>query len=132
VPPSHLKKATGGLVELEFAVRLLQLQHAASCPDLRRSDVMGALDILADMGGLSSWDFSVLRDAYLLYRRVENRIRMMQGRSESHIPEDADARNELAHRLGLERDLADLVQGHQQAVHGVYKSVVRAAKARAM
>lgn len=123
--PLDLKKSTGGLVEIEFAVRLLQIAHVVANPELKRSDVMGALDLLADMGAVSSWDYSVLKDAYLLFRRIENRIRMMNGRATSLVPEEPEAQGELAKRLNLEQDLAGLILGHKAAVHSVFQRVLR-------
>ncbi len=120
-----LKKSTGGLVEVEFVVRLLQTRYVSAYPELKRSDVMGALDLLAKIGALSSWDLAVLKDAYLLFRRVENRIRMMNGRATSRLPEEPEARAELAKRLNIEQDLLDMVEGHEKAVHSVFQNVLR-------
>ena len=39
--PLDLKKDEGGLAEIEFTVRLLQLRYAAGHPELKRGDVIG-------------------------------------------------------------------------------------------
>jgi glutamate-ammonia-ligase adenylyltransferase len=121
--PLELKKAEGGLIELEFALRLLQLKYVAQAPDLRRANVLSALDVLAYGQLIPTATYHVLREAYLLLRRVENRIRMMHGRSESSLPQNERERQELARRLGIERDLADLVLFHKTRVHRIYLNV---------
>lgn len=119
--PLNLKKAEGGLAELEFAVRLFQWRHAPELPELERSDVMGAVDVLDAGGRISDVDAQILRAAYSLFRRIENRVRVKHGRSETaHLPEDPDERADLAARLGLRGDLLDLVRDKRAQVHRIY------------
>ena len=61
--------------------------------------------------------------AYLLFRRIENRIRMMHGRSDNRLPDDPDLRGELTRRLGLEDDLDAWVQASKTRVHEVYTRI---------
>jgi glutamate-ammonia-ligase adenylyltransferase len=124
--PLDLKKGEGGLVELEFAVRLLQLRHAAEIPDLKRGDVLGAIDVLAQRGVLSPEEFGVVTGAYLLFRKIENRIRMMHGRSGSALPEDPGERADLAKRLNIAGDLLDVVSEHKARVHAFYEKTLHA------
>jgi glutamate-ammonia-ligase adenylyltransferase len=123
--PCDLKRSEGGLAELEFAVRLLQLRHAPQWPELKRGDVLGALDLLVGRDALSGWDHDALQKAYLLFRRVENRIRMRTGRSSSEIPDDEAARADLGRRLGIEGDLLAVIDGHRAAVHAIYQNTLR-------
>ena len=111
-------------MEIEFAVRLLQLRHVAAHPELKRADVIGALDVLKETGVMPEADYRVLHDAYMLFRRIENRIRMMHGRSEPTIPEDTALQQELARRLGLEPNLDALTRYHKQAVHKIYGRII--------
>ena len=123
--PLDLKKDEGGLAEIEFAVRLLQLRHAAELPALKRSDVLGALDVLAQNDAIAAEDFGGLIDAYLLFRRIENRIRMMHGRSGSALPESPEAQADLAQRLRIPGHLAQLVRDHKSRAHAAYENIRR-------
>lgn len=124
--PFDLKRGEGGLVETEFAVRLLQLRYAADLPELKRGDALGALDVLERAGVVPANDLHMLREAYLLLRRIENRTRMMNGRSESMLPREPADRAELAARLGIPGgDLLDIVAQHQRAVHAIYQNVLQ-------
>ncbi len=119
-----MKKGQGGLAEIEFAVRLLQLQHAGRVPDLMRGDVLGALDVLEREGIALPGEVSTLREAYLVLRRIENRLRLIHGRSTSTLPEDAAGQAELAQHLGLDGDLAERVREHKVKVHAIYGRIL--------
>lgn len=122
-----LKKYQGGIAELEFGLRLLQRKHASACPDLRRSDVVGALDALRTGGWLDATMADALAEDYRLYRRVENRIRMFRGRPDSSLPADADGRTDLARRLGIEGDLMAIIEEARARVHAFYTNALASA-----
>ena len=125
--PLDLKKDEGGLAEIEFTVRLLQLRYAAGHPELKRGDVIGAIDGLVLNNLLGPADFGALANAYLLFRKIENRVRMMHGRSGSALPEEPKARADLAKRLHIDGDLAKVVHHHKIRIHALYKKVRHAA-----
>jgi glutamate-ammonia-ligase adenylyltransferase len=122
--PLDLKKDEGGLAEIEFTVRLMQVRHAPRFPELKRGDVLGTLEVLARDRAVPLEHVQALQDAYLLFRRIENRIRLIHGRSESALPEDPAAQAELAGRLGIEGDIAGLVHEHKMKVHALYHNMV--------
>ena len=119
-----LKKDEGGIAEIEFAIRLLQLRHVNQSADLMRGDVRGALEILVRNQWLNEVDAGVLGNAYTLFRRIENRIRMMDGTPGSALPEDVQQCQDLAARLGIHDELQELVARTKADVHRVYESVV--------
>jgi [glutamine synthetase] adenylyltransferase / [glutamine synthetase]-adenylyl-L-tyrosine phosphorylase len=129
--PADLKKGEGGIAELEFIVRMLQLRHVQDTPELRRADVCGAIDAIAAGGYLSQKDAGFLTDTYLLLRRVENRIRIMNGRSGSTLPDGLEAIADLAERLGFEGDLAGHIAEAREKVHGLYQETQKALMAEA-
>lgn len=122
--PLDLKKQEGGIAEIEFAVRLLQLRHVAAHPELERGDVLGALEILVGKELLSREDYENLVGAYELFRRIENRIRMMTGRSGSALPASPQERANLAKRLGISGDLGEVVQQAKTLVHEAYARIL--------
>ena len=120
----HLKKGEGGLAGIEFAVRLLQLRHGGHFPDLQRGDVLGALEALERHGVAEKHEIATLRDAYLLFRRIENRLRLMHGRSTSLLPEDPAAQAELTQRLGVEGDIVALTREYRVKVQAIYAKIL--------
>jgi len=122
--PDDLKKGEGGIAELEFALRLLQLEHGRAHPEVRRGDALGALETLAAIGALDGGEAVRLRDAYVFLRRLENRIRMMHGRSGSALPAAPEERGDLAQRLHIDGDLAELARHHKTNVHQAYERIL--------
>jgi [glutamine synthetase] adenylyltransferase / [glutamine synthetase]-adenylyl-L-tyrosine phosphorylase len=117
---ADLKRGEGGIGELEFAVRLLQLEHAAQFPAVRTQRVDDALNALREAGALDSRDTDSLLATYEFYRRVENRIRLEKGHGGSTLPDDPAAVAGLARRLQIEADLAQTIAEHRQRVHTFY------------
>ena len=122
--PLDLRKAEGGLAEIEFAVRMRPLRHIECHPELKRGDVLGAIGILVRESLLAADDFGALSNACLLLRRLENRIRMMNGRSGGALPDSPEARQDLAKRLRIPGDLLERVDEHKTRAHAVYQSVL--------
>lgn len=126
-----LKRHEGGLSDVEFTTRLLQLRHAAEHPEVRCWGVFRALSVMKQSGLESAETCDALADAYNFLRRVMNRVRMMRGDAASSLPEDGAARGNLARRLGLEGELVDLVSIHRKRVAALYRDVHDAETRRA-
>lgn len=119
-----LKKHTGGLIEIEFTVRLLQMRHGGDIPELHRTGALDAIQGLSEHGILSAGNASTLADAYRFLRRVENRIRMADGVSGSELPVEAEDRSDLARRMGIAGDLHEQVAVVKRNVNRVYREVL--------
>lgn len=115
-----IKKGEGGIAEIEFAIRLLQIRHGKEAPELRRGDVLGALAVLREAELIGEANGESLKDAYLLLRRIENRIRVWKGRSVSVLPKDVEQQRELAMRLGMDGDIAEITGECRKRVHEIY------------
>jgi glutamate-ammonia-ligase adenylyltransferase len=122
--PLDIKKAEGGIAELEFGIRFLQLHYGKEDRKLRTASVLEALSALHNAEVLSAEDKTALQDTYLLFRRVENRIRMMDGKGGSALPKDKAQQQELAARLKINTDLADLIATQKEKVHKFYQATL--------
>jgi glutamate-ammonia-ligase adenylyltransferase len=133
--PRDLKRGFGGLVDVEFAVQLLQLKHAAGRPALQTPNTRAALDALHAAGLLGAAEHEHLRAGYDFLRLVESRLRVVMNRAADELPEDAAAVAKLARRLGYEagegqageRFLADL-DGHTRRVREVFERLCARAR----
>ena len=123
--PLDLKAQEGGIAEVEFIVRFWQLRHIRRYPQIRRGDVFGALDVLGEHDLVSSAQCAVLREAYGMLRKIQNRIRMRQGRQVSTLPEAREDQAELAARLGIKEDLLEYVNRIRTKVHAIYEQTYR-------
>ncbi|MCA3559791.1 MAG: bifunctional [glutamine synthetase] adenylyltransferase/[glutamine synthetase]-adenylyl-L-tyrosine phosphorylase [Aestuariivirga sp.] len=71
-----VKRARGGLVELEFIAQTLQLIHAHRHPEVLDTNTLAALEKLHGAGLLSESDHAALRRAGLLYHRLTQMLRL--------------------------------------------------------
>lgn len=108
----NLKLGAGGIREIEFIVQLLQLIRGGREPALRERGLLPALAVCEQLGVIAADCARRLRAAYLLLRRVENRVQMFRDEQTHELPESAEARARVALALGhadvaaLEADLA--------------------------
>ncbi len=128
VPPGrfNVKYSPGALVEVEYAVQYLQLEHGRELPALRVPSTLDALDRLREAGLLAAFDCDRLREAYLFWRAVVDALRMVRGNARDLLlPEEGSEETRfLARRLGYSQPawqeaagafMADLAR-HRDAV----------------
>ncbi|MCK5863001.1 MAG: bifunctional [glutamate--ammonia ligase]-adenylyl-L-tyrosine phosphorylase/[glutamate--ammonia-ligase] adenylyltransferase [Candidatus Hydrogenedentes bacterium] len=120
VPPHDLKRREGGIAEIEFATRLLQLQYVKQCPELKRGGVFAALDILSNHHFISTEDHDILHGGYTFYRKLLNRARMMRGSSSSKLPDAPETRRRLALCLDMNEDIMSEVEPWAAKIHALY------------
>ncbi len=99
--PRDLKRAPGGLRDVEFAAQLLQLVHGPLDPALRVRGTLPALTALADGGYVAEDDASWLRASYRLLRRVEHAVQLDEGRQVHAVPAGRAERERVARVIGL-------------------------------
>jgi len=102
-PRHDLKRAPGGLADLEFIVQYLLLVHAPGKPELLRPNFWDALSALCREGILNAQVHRELRDAYDFLRTVEGRLRLFHNRGVSELPESTAELERLARRLSDEK-----------------------------
>ncbi len=101
-PDFHLKLGPGGLVDVEFLVQLLQLQHGGRQPSLRAPNTLEALHAIVAAGLLEAGDGAVLERAHRFCSRVRNRLYLQTGKPVDALPADPDEVTRLALSLGYE------------------------------
>ena len=99
-----IKAGSGGLVDVEFAVQILQLAHGGVDGSLGITATLEALDAMSKAGLVNEKQYNTLRRAYLFYREIENRSQIYQDRSDPRIPNDVQKVRPLARRLGYPND----------------------------
>ncbi|HZU95222.1 MAG TPA: putative nucleotidyltransferase substrate binding domain-containing protein [Planctomycetota bacterium] len=95
-----LKRAPGGLADVEFLASALALEHGGQNPALRETNTARLLGALRDANLLSVGEHLELMTAYQFLRRVELRLRVALARAESKVSRDPAERRALALRLG--------------------------------
>ena len=75
----NAKFSPGTLVDVEYAVQMLQVRYGESRAALRTSSVHQALEELAQAGILAQLEAEQIRAAYDFYRRLINALRILRG-----------------------------------------------------
>ncbi|MEO8748384.1 MAG: bifunctional [glutamate--ammonia ligase]-adenylyl-L-tyrosine phosphorylase/[glutamate--ammonia-ligase] adenylyltransferase [Rhodanobacter sp.] len=96
----NLKLGPGGIREIEFIVQLTQLIRGGREPSLRVHNLLDALVACQARGRISASRAQMLRDAYVLLRRVENRVQMLRDAQTHDLPVDELSRERIALGLG--------------------------------
>ena len=99
-PIANVKSGYGGLVDIEFAVQILQLVHGGEAPSVRGQNTLLAVERLHDIGVLTEAQRDGLSEAYLFLRRVENALRIVHDRALDALPKNRAELAQLARRLG--------------------------------
>src|SRR5260370_23143835 len=96
-----VKYGSGGMLDVYFATRLLQLRDNVPDQADDRSTV-AVLGRLFDGASLGQQDYDALKDGYQLLRRVDHAQRLMIGRTTRLPGEDHPAFGDIALRAGFE------------------------------
>jgi len=94
-----LKRGPGGIVDIEFLVQMLQLQHARKNPRIRVSNTLAVLAELHAAELLDTEEHAFFDRGYRLLRTIEGRLRLMNSTARDTLPRDPMELNKLAHLL---------------------------------
>lgn len=101
-PAKHLKLGPGGLVDVEWTVQLLQLQHAGRIPALRTSRTIEALEVATREQLIGEQQARWLRQSWLMASRIRNQIMLVRGRGSDTFPTDSRELSAVAQLMGRE------------------------------
>jgi glutamate-ammonia-ligase adenylyltransferase len=99
-PKTQMKVGTGGTIDVEFTIQLLQLAHGVKDQRLR---VQGTIPAVAAAAELLLLDIDKARwlvDAYRFVNRTRNVLYLVKGRATDALPQKADELETLARGLG--------------------------------
>jgi len=96
----NLKRGTGGTVDTEFLVQMLQLKHGGADTSIRTPGTLDALTALEQAGYLSRDDAAYFQKSYRFQRSIEARIRLMDAVGRHELPESESELAKLAYLLG--------------------------------
>ena len=119
----HVKLGPGGLSDVEWAVQLLQLQHAHALPALRTTRTGAAMVAAVQADLLAADDAAELTVAWELAARIRNAIMLVRGRPGDTLPARHGELTAVARLLGYPPGDA------AQALEQDYRRAARRARA---
>ena len=96
-----LKRAAGGMVDVEFVVELLQICHGATFPQIIHPNTFKALTLLAEASCLPKERAKTFLTHYSHLSKVQNRVRLLFNRAVDTLPDSPTALAILAAQLGF-------------------------------
>lgn len=121
-----IKHGNGGMLDVYFAVRYLQLRDQVQ-DDYQDRTTTETLRRLRLAGSLSEADFIALTDGYTLLRSVDHQLRLIIGRSARLPALERPAFRDIARRLGYD-DAAALMKelaAGRAGIRSAYESIMR-------
>jgi len=102
----NAKFSPGGLVDLEYGLQILLVQHGRSNPKLRTSSLHSGVEELSRSGVMDEEEADRLIRAYRFLRNLINGLRMLRGNAQDlFLPEpDSAEYAHLARRAGYRRE----------------------------
>jgi len=98
----NIKYSPGGLIDIEYGVQYLQLQHGHRQAQLRTPNTLLALEALAQKKVLPKQQVQALHEAYLFFRTLIDGLRIVRGHAKDLVlpPRDSEGFVFLARRVG--------------------------------
>jgi glutamate-ammonia-ligase adenylyltransferase len=127
----NIKTGRGGIVDVEFVVQYLQLQHGRNFPEIRNPNTLVALKAMSSCSIVTEQDAATLLDGYKFLRRLENMLRIIHDYSMNDLGGPAEYLDKLARRLGYDLKLKmpgnALMQDYEKitcSVRRVYQGIL--------
>jgi glutamate-ammonia-ligase adenylyltransferase len=122
----NIKTDRGGLVDIEFAVQVLQLRHGHGEPRVRARGTRAGLAALEATNLLAADDARALGEGYDFLRALEGHLRIERDQPVEALDTDPEALLGVARRLGYEGGDEEVVRA-LRADHERHRAAVRAA-----
>ncbi|RMD49943.1 MAG: hypothetical protein D6830_03810, partial [Ignavibacteria bacterium] len=97
---SDVKLFPGGIRDIEFSVQALQLINGKRKPELKSGHTLAGIDKLNSAKLLNKTESTLLKKAYIFYRKIEHILQLMNDRQTHTIPEDAAILNRICQYTG--------------------------------
>jgi [glutamine synthetase] adenylyltransferase / [glutamine synthetase]-adenylyl-L-tyrosine phosphorylase len=124
-PGTDIKYGPGGMLDVYFASRYLQLRDEVMDEGDDRSTSF-TLERLREEGSLSEEDFSALSGGYSLLRSIDHNLRLIVGRSTRLPDPNHPTARDVATRLGFESasELQTTLTDQMKAIRTAYNSIL--------
>ncbi|GAB3227592.1 bifunctional [glutamine synthetase] adenylyltransferase/[glutamine synthetase]-adenylyl-L-tyrosine phosphorylase [Glycomyces halotolerans] len=120
-PNAHTKLGRGGLVDIEWAAQLLQLEHGED-PMLHTTRTVPALEAAASAGHIDAQSLEDLRSAWEFVTRVRNDMTLARGVSRDELPRSGPELTGLAQTLGFGEDTQEFLNHYRRLTRRAHEA----------
>ncbi len=122
----NIKLVSGGIRDIEFSLQALQLLNGGKDFSLRSGNSTHTIKKLRDKNILAEDEANIFLNTYILYRKSEHYLQLMNDQQTHTIPSEGEVAEKLAHFLGF-KDLKyfkEHLKISKKNVQTVYNSIV--------
>ncbi|MCH7230766.1 bifunctional [glutamine synthetase] adenylyltransferase/[glutamine synthetase]-adenylyl-L-tyrosine phosphorylase [Glycomyces sp. L485] len=123
-PNAHTKLGRGGLVDIEWAAQLLQLEHGEDTA-LHTTRTVPALEAAAAAGHLDEVSLEDLRSAWEFVSRVRNDMTLARGVPRDELPREGPELAALAQTLGFDSDTQEFLNHYRRLTRRAHEAAHR-------
>ena len=122
----NIKIIPGGIRDIEFVVQALQLLNGGKDELIKTGNTLAGLEKLHQAKLLSINETKTLRDAYILYRKIEHFLQLMNNTQTHTIPDSGEIAEKLSLFLGFKNlnEFKEKIKDNRKKVRAIYNSIV--------
>ena len=122
----NIKLIPGGIRDIEFIVQVLQLLNGGKNKSIKTGSTLSALQKLKHVKLLSTEEEDNLNSAYILYRKIEHFLQLMNNAQTHTIPENGEIAEKLSFYLGFKnlKEFKKKIKESRNKVRLIYNSVI--------
>lgn len=126
VKTTDIKYGAGGMLDVYFATRFLQLRDNVQ-DKLEDRSTRAVLERLHDSGSLDEDDYQKMKAGYALLRALDHRLRLIVGRSTRLPPADHPTLRDIANKLDYASAdaLANSLSTHMRNIRDAYNRITK-------
>lgn len=121
----NIKLCSGGIREIEFCMQALQILQGGRHKHLQVTSILSMFELAKDEAFYNTLELDALKEAYLFFRLVENRIQMLNDQQTHLMPVDEEEQDRLMVSLKEEnwQSLLLKVETAQLKVNAIFKQL---------
>ena len=122
----NIKLIPGGIRDIEFVVQALQLLNGGKDESIKTGNTLYALEKLNQAEHLVKKETKTLEETYILYRRIEHFLQLMNNTQTHTIPESGEIAEKLSLFLGFKNpdEFKEKIKENRKMVKKIYNSIV--------
>lgn len=96
----NIKLSSGGIRDIEFAIQALLILNGGKNPKLRERNTLKSIQKLFKYKLINKYEYSNLKSNYILFRKIEHFMQLMNNFQTHLIPESSEILEKLSYKLG--------------------------------
>jgi [glutamine synthetase] adenylyltransferase / [glutamine synthetase]-adenylyl-L-tyrosine phosphorylase len=122
----HFKLGYGGLADVQWAVELSLMRHGATHPEIRRTNTLDALELLAAARLVEDSVARSLAEGYVFLSEIKNALEIEHRIPAEALPPTPEAQAALARRLGYAHPARHrFLQDYRRVTHRARRAMER-------